>query len=145
MPAKQPRTVLPLIEEKLRVEKTQKEVGRVRVSVSTQTVEEVVRETLRSRNAEVRRVPVGQEIGQAPAIREENGVLIIPVVEEVLVVVKKLFLKEEVHVYFEEKDEIVEQSVERRVQHAVVERLASDEPDRPGEPGPGGPYHPEEF
>ncbi|MFC7553962.1 DUF2382 domain-containing protein [Pseudoroseomonas wenyumeiae] len=80
--------MLPLSEEQLRVEKTLLETGRVRVSVRTETVEETVRETLRSRSARVQRVPIGQEIDQAPATREEGGVLIIPVVEEVLVVVK---------------------------------------------------------
>lgn len=140
MPSKQPGTVLPLSEEKLHVEKRLQESGRVRVSVSTETVEEVVRETLRSRSAQVERVPVEQEIDQAPATREENGVLIIPVVEEVLVIVKKLYLKEEIHIRFDEKEEIVEQPVERRVQRAVIGRLASDELDDPGESETAGPH-----
>lgn len=138
MSAKQPGTVLPLGEEKLQVEKKLVESGRVRVSVRTETVEETVRETLRSRSARVQRVPVGQEIDQVPETREEDGVLIIPVVEEVLVIVKKLYLKEEIHVRFDEIDEIIEQSVERRVQHAVIERLAPNELERPDESGSAG-------
>ncbi|MBO1075584.1 DUF2382 domain-containing protein [Roseomonas marmotae] len=129
MPAERPGTVLPLSEEKIHVGKRLRESGRVRVSVRTETVEEVVRETLRSRSAEVTRVPVGQEVDQLPVTREEDGVVIIPVVEEVLVVVKKLFLKEEIHLRFHENEENVEQVVERRVQNSVVERLISDGPD----------------
>lgn len=138
MPAKHPGTVLPLSEEKLQVGKRRRESGRVRVSIRTETVEETVHETLRGRSAQVRRVPIGQEIDQAPATREEGGVLIIPVVEEVLVVVKKLYLKEEIHVYFDEITELVEQPVERRVQRAVIERLASDALDHPDESGSAG-------
>jgi hypothetical protein len=69
--------VLPLAEEALRVGKRRVETGRVRVSVSTETEERRLRETLRTERAEVERVAVGREPAegeQAPAARrEEDG------------------------------------------------------------------------
>jgi stress response protein YsnF len=131
--SKAAEVVIPLAEEVLRVGKRAIESGRVRVSVTTGTAEEVVRETLRTRRAEVERIAFGHEVQEVPQTREEDGVLVIPVVEEILVVEKRLVLKEEIRLRFVDTEEIVEQAVERRVQHATVERMP---PQDAGEPVP---------
>ncbi|NOG74174.1 YsnF/AvaK domain-containing protein [Roseicella sp. DB1501] len=115
--------VLSLAEEVVRIGKRKIETGLVRVSVTTQTAEEVVRETLRSRKAEVERVPLGHEVTEAPQTRQEGDVLVVPVVEEILVIEKRLILKEEIRLRFVDTETAVEQSVQRRVQRATVERL----------------------
>lgn len=127
--------VLPLAEERLVIAKRQVESGRVRIALTTDTVEDVVRETLRGRHAEVERVPFGHEVAQAPQTRQEGDVFIVPVVEEILVIEKRLVLKEEIHLRFIDSETVVEQAVERRVQHARVERL-QPEGDAPADPGP---------
>ncbi|MBP0493184.1 DUF2382 domain-containing protein [Pararoseomonas indoligenes] len=116
-------TVLPLVEEVLRIEKRAVETGRVRVSLSTETVEEVLRETLLTREAEVERRPVGRTVTEVPKVRQEGDVLIIPVVEEVLVVEKRLVLREEIHLRLSNAERTVEHPATRRVQRAVVERV----------------------
>ncbi|MBB5696339.1 YsnF/AvaK domain-containing protein [Muricoccus pecuniae] len=121
---------IPLVEESLRLGKRTVETGRVRVSVSTETAEELVRTTLRTRRAEVERVAIDQEVAEAPATREENGVLIVPVIEEILVIEKRLILREEIRLHFVDGEETVEQAVERRLQRATVERLPPG-PDTP--------------
>jgi stress response protein YsnF len=125
---------LPLAQEVLQVGKRTVETGRVRVSVTTETAEAVVRKTLRTRRAEVERVALGHEVREVPQTREEDGVLVIPVVEEILVVEKRLVLKEEIRLRFVDTEETVEQAVERRVQRATVERTP---PQEAGEPAPG--------
>ena len=129
--------VLPLVEETLRVGKRQVETGRVRVSVSTDVQEQVVRETLRSERAELERVPIGRELAvgePAPALRREpDGTVVVPVLEEVLVVERRLVLKEEIRMRLVAVDEAVEQPVTVRRQRATVERL----PPVPAEDGPG--------
>lgn len=120
-----PETVLPVSEETLHVEKSEREVGRVRVSVTTETIDEVIEETLRTRSAQVERVAVGREVSDVPKIREENGILFIPVVEEILVVEKRLYLKEEIQLRFSDREETVRHPVQRRVQHPVIERVPS--------------------
>ncbi|MCJ2107478.1 YsnF/AvaK domain-containing protein, partial [Methylobacterium sp. E-041] len=61
-----------------------------------------------------------------PVVREENGVTIIPVLEEILVVEKRLVLREEVHVRQTTADEDVEMPVTLRRQHAVIERVSPE-------------------
>ena len=121
--------VLPLIEESARIDKRAVETGRVRVSTQTETVEQVLRESLRSDTVAVTQVPVNRTLGDGetlPVIREEGGVTIIPVLEEILVVEKRLVLKEEVHVRRSSADEDVEVPVTLRKQRAVVERVSPD-------------------
>ncbi len=128
-------TVLPLVEEALRVGKRRVETGRVRVSVFTDSEERVVREALRTERAEVERVAVGRELAegeQAPAVRrEEDGTVVVPVVEEVLVVERRLVLREEIRLRVVAVEETVEQPVTLRRQRAGVERLP---PEAVGDP-----------
>ena len=129
--------VIPLVEESLLVGKREVETGRVRVSVTTDVQEQVVRETLRSEKTEIERVLVGREIAegeQAPTVRQEpDGTVVVPVLEEVLVVERRLVLKEEIRMRVLAVDEAVEQPVAVRRQRASVERL----PPLPAEDGPG--------
>lgn len=132
--------VLPLVEEALRVGKRRVETGRVRVSIATETEERPVRETLRTERAEVERVPVGRELAegeQAPvARREEDGTLVVPVLEEVLVVERRLVLREEIRLRLVAITETVEQPVTLRRQRVEVERLPASAPDGPDAAGP---------
>ena len=129
--------VLPLVEEALRVGKRQVETGRVRVSVNTDIEEQVVRETLRSERTEIERVPIGRELAEgepAPAMRQEpDGTVVVPVMEEILVVERRLVLREEIRMRLVAVDEAVEQSVTVRKQRASVERL----PPLAADDGPG--------
>src|SRR5215218_11414775 len=93
--------VVPIVQEELRVSKRQTVTGRVRVRTVVDTVEEVAREALQSEAVEVTRVPIDQEVTEAPAVRTEGDVTIVPVLKEVLVVEKRLVLKEELHVDFD--------------------------------------------
>lgn len=128
--------VLPLVEETLRVGKRQVETGRVRVSVKTEIEEQVVRETLRSERAEIERVTIGRELADGeptPAMRREpDGTVVVPVLEEVLVVERRLVLREEIWMRMVSVDEAVEQPVTIRRQRASVER----QPSLPAEDGP---------
>ena len=126
--------VLSLAEERLLVSKLTVETGRIRVSTTTETAEEVVREILRTRRAEVERLPLGHEVEEAPPTRQEGDVLVVPVVEEILVVVKRLVLKEEIRLRFVDTETVVEQPVERRIQRATIERLP---PQQAAAPSPG--------
>jgi len=135
MPDDPAETVIPLGEEVLRVGKRQVETGRVRVALTTETVEEIVRGSLRTRRAEIERVPMGREVTAAPETRQEGDVLVIPVVEEILVVERRLVLREEIRLRFVEGEQTVEQSVARRIQRATVERVPAD----PAAPPPARP------
>ena len=105
------------------VSKIEAETGRVRVSTHVEERLEHVSETLRRRNVEVERVPIDRFVDQEPAVREEDGVLIFPVVEEVLV--KRLLLKEELRVNRTSMLDAVERDVTLRTLRVDVERSTS--------------------
>jgi uncharacterized protein (TIGR02271 family) len=114
---------IPLIEEEGRIEKREVSTGRVRVRTSTDTIEEVARATLNEDVVEVTRVPIGREVDAAPRVRSEDGVVIVPILEEVLVVEKRLVLKEELHIRRSVTREDIEVPITLRKQRATIERL----------------------
>lgn len=123
-----PRTVaeevIPVVEETATVGKRQVVTGRVRVRTVTDTVDELAHTTVQREDVEVTRVPIGRVVETAPAIRTDGDVTIVPVVEEVLVVEKRLLLKEELHIRRRVETETVEVPVTLRKQRAIVEREA---------------------
>lgn len=114
---------LTLAEEVLTVGKRQVVTGRVRVRTETETVETMARAELEGETVEVTRVPCDRYVDEAPPVRTEGEVTILPVVEEVLVVETRLLLKEEIHLRRTKTREQVEIPVTLRRQHAVVERI----------------------
>lgn len=120
------RHVLPLAEETVRINKRQTISGKVRIRTEASSVEQVVRETLTDETVEVTRVPVGRRVERVPEIRTENGVMMVPVVEERLVIEKQLFVKEELYIRRDVRTETVEVPVTVRSEHAIVERFDAD-------------------
>ena len=115
--------VIPIVEERLKTAKVKVETGRVRVGTVIDERQEIVRDRLIRDQVEVHRVPRGVEVSEAPTVREdEDGTTIIPVVEEVLIVTKKLMLVEEIHLRRSSSAEDYQQPVTVRVQRAVIER-----------------------
>ena len=120
--------VIPLVEEMPTIEKRQVVTGRVRVQTVTDTVEELAHANVQRETLEVIRVPIDKVVETAPEIRTEGDVTVVPVLEEVLVVVKRLVLKEELHIRRRVDTESVEVPVTLRKQRAIVEREAPDDP-----------------
>ena len=127
------REVLPLVEEELRVDKRSVATGKVRVRSVVDTVEEIARADLKEERVEVTRVPIDREVEAAPPTRTEGDVTIVPVMEEILVVEKRLVLKEELHIRRRVSTETVETPITLRKERAVVERVAADEQSLPNE------------
>ena len=128
MPEETPpgEVVVPLAEETVAVSKREVETGRVQVALTTQTQTVIARETLRGRRIEIERVPVGRMLAEgeaAPVPHEQGDTLVIPIVEETAVVVKRLVVREEVRLHFVPTEQPFEQAVDLRRQHATVERV----------------------
>ena len=119
--------VIPIAEEVVRLDKREAVTGRVRVSTSVAVETEMVRAALATESVEVTRVPVDRPVDRMPEIRTENGVTIVPVVEEVLVVEKRLILKEELHIRRQTQAETVEIPVELRKHTVEIERIPAAE------------------
>ena len=114
---------LHVVEERLNVTKRRKTTGSVRVGTLTEFVEVAAEADLDRYRVEVTRVPVGRVVDEAPLARAEGDTTIVPVIEERLVVVKQLFLVEEVHIRHVLESQAVRETVTLRRQHAVIERL----------------------
>jgi uncharacterized protein (TIGR02271 family) len=114
---------VPLLEERLEVKKRTVTTGKVRVVTHTETVEEVVRAVLDGEEADVQTIELDQPVvGPVPQIRTEGDVIIVPVLEEILVVEKRLVLKREIRITKRRTSETVEIPVSLRKQRVKVER-----------------------
>lgn len=130
--------VLPVVEETAHIDKRVHEKGRVRVDLKTDTTDDVLRASLHGNAVGVTRVPIDRVIQEGepvPRTRVEGSVTIIPVLEEVLVVEKRLVLKEEVHIRETSTNQDVEVPISLRKQRAVIERQGPEgaEPTTPTE------------
>jgi stress response protein YsnF len=121
MPDEQ-KIVIPLVEEHVSVTKRETETGRVRIRTHVDERIEVIRQELARDEVEIERVPMNRHITEMPTIREERGVTIVPVVEEVLVIEKKLMLVEEIRLSRKRSYEKYEKPITLRAQRATVAR-----------------------
>jgi uncharacterized protein (TIGR02271 family) len=117
---------IPLVEERLEVTKRQIETGRVRVEVAVDEREEVVPAKLARDEVEIERVAKNVPLAEIPAVRLEGNTTIIPVVEEQLVVEKRLVLVEEIHVHRKTTTVVEGVPVTLRTERAEIEREAND-------------------
>lgn len=115
-----------LAEETARVDTRTVPAGRVRVETRTDVSEEIVRANLTGDVVDVVRVPVDRVVSEAPAVRVEGDETIVPILEEILVVEKRLLLKEEIRIRRRTETTDVEVPVSLRKQRAVVDRTAAD-------------------
>jgi uncharacterized protein (TIGR02271 family) len=106
--------VIPIIREEVHVDRQTVQEGGFRLEKHVGEHSEVVQDTVRSEHVEVQRVPRDEIVDEPPGIRSEGNVTIVPVLEEVLVVQKKLRLREEIHIRRHNIEEPVEQQVTLR-------------------------------
>jgi uncharacterized protein (TIGR02271 family) len=68
------------------------------IQTSTREIEQIVDVPLVQERVEVERVPINRTIDGPVAVRYDGDTIIVPVIEEVLIVQKQLRLVEEVHI-----------------------------------------------
>lgn len=126
----EPGTLVPVIEEALHVDKRTVDQGGYRITKRVSTRRETVDELLRDHQVVVERRPIGLTLEgtDIPQQRYEGDVLIIPVVEEILVIEKRLVLIEEVRVSRTQATHRTPQQVTLRKEEVLIERLEADDP-----------------
>ncbi|WP_420454104.1 YsnF/AvaK domain-containing protein [Rubrivirga sp.] len=115
--------VLVEAEEHVDVRTRTRETGRVRARVVTETRDEPIHASGWRETVDVERVPVGRVVTAPEGVRDEDGVVVIPVYEEVLVVERRLVLREEVRLTTRREPVPGPASVPLRRQHVEVDRL----------------------
>ena len=118
---------IPVAHEELRVDKKIVEKGRVRIQ--TRVVEEPtwVRQELAREDVQVEWVDIDREVDALPEIRSEGDTLVIPLVEEVLVVEKRLVLRQEIRLTRRMVTENHEEEVKLRRVVAELDRTGPEE------------------
>ena len=120
--------VLRLFAEEASVSRQVIETGRVKVAKVTRVRDQNIDELLARTSVEVKTVPVGRLIDAMPAVRQDGDLTIVPVVEEALVVERRLMLKEELHIRRVQTTERHQQTVKLRYQTAEVTRTPAQKP-----------------
>ncbi len=114
------------MEETLTIDKQEVETARVRVRTTVDEREQIVHEELLHTAVEIDRIDINRVVEIAPEIREDGDLLIIPIVEERLVISKELVLVQELHVRRCQTSQKIEQPVTLRKTRLEVERLSPE-------------------
>lgn len=118
---------LPLFEETARVETRDAPGDRVRLHSFVRERDERIDAALRDEDVTVERVPVNRVVATAPAVREEGDTLIVPLIEEQLVIEKRLILREIVRVTRHARTRTEQHTVRLRAEDVRIERIAAPE------------------
>ena len=119
-------TVIPLLEETAQITKRRVETGKVRITKTVKETTETVDEPLLRESVDVERVPINRVVDAPESSRREDGVLIIPLYEETLVVEKRLVLVEELRITIRQSTENVSQTVDLRREEVFIENLPAN-------------------
>src|ERR1700732_2471856 len=117
---------IPLHVEEVSVSRRETEKGNVQIALITGAREQLIDEGLTHVRVEIERVPIGQTIEVVPPIGQEDDITIIPVVEEVVVVERRLVLKEEIRVRRVSTKEQHQETLVLRQQEALITREEAD-------------------
>ena len=120
-------TVIPVIREEMVVGKDVRKTGTVRVRKTVHEIEDIVRAQLMSEQAQITRRPMDELVDSAPPVRMEGNDVVIPVVEEFVVVTKQLRVVEEIRISKSQLMSNFEQPVTLLGEEVIVERQAADE------------------
>jgi len=118
--------VVPIVEERLSVQKQLRETGVVEIRKTVHEHTETVNPALASQEVEIERIPINRVVEQPIPIRYEGDTMIISLLEEVFVVEKRLVLREEVHVKQLHKEVFDPQEVLLREERVEITRRGAD-------------------
>ena len=122
MPEQQEVAAIPLVEETLSIGKKQVEAERLKVRVSVKERHDLVPVELHQDALQIERVPKNIPVSELPSVRHEGNLTIIPVVEEEVVIEKRLVLVEEIHVLRTSTTSTEQVPVVLRSEEAKIER-----------------------
>ncbi len=128
-----PENIVPVAEESVEIGKRTVERDRTLIRKTVAYRDEDIEIPLNQEELSIERIPIGRVVSATPVPREENGTLIVPVVEERLVVAKQIFLVEELHVCRVRKQQIARETVRLRREEVHIEHPPAGEPQSKGE------------
>jgi uncharacterized protein (TIGR02271 family) len=127
---------VPVVREELAVGKRTVETGEgIRVTKTVSERQQVVDELLAKEDVAVERVSVNRVVDAAniPGIRQEGSTIIVPVLEEILVVEKRTIVKEELRITSTRREVREPEKFVLRSEEVSVERF-DERPDQQSNP-----------
>ncbi len=121
--AKPEAIAIPLLGEEASVSRRTVDAGEVRVATVTRERAQLVDVDLTSERFEIEHVPINRTVEAVPPVRTKGDLAIMPVVEEIVVVERRLALKEEIHIRRVRDAMRHRESVTLRTQDAVITRV----------------------
>jgi stress response protein YsnF len=119
------REVIPIVEERATILKRKSLTEGVRVRTVVREDEATVEELVKTEEVEFERVPLDRWVDAPVPVRQEGDTTIITLIEEVVVVEKRLRATEEVRITKRQDIEPSTHTVTLRREEAVVERLSA--------------------
>ena len=116
-----PRDVVSIVEEMARVEKRAVDSGHASVHFNVAEQDETLETLLKHQTVSVERLPMDLSVSTAPAAHQQGDTIIISIVEERLVVEKRLFVTAEVWIRIDQTPYLVKRVVRLRREHAEIE------------------------
>ncbi len=117
------RLVVPILAEQLKISKEKVITGGVRIHKTVSERTETVNEPILQEQIEIERVAINSFVTEPPQVRYEGDVIIVPLLEEVLVVEKRLVLREEVRISKRSETIHRPQQIVLRREEATLERI----------------------
>jgi uncharacterized protein (TIGR02271 family) len=124
------KETLPLVEEQLVVGRKTVSDGQILVSIHTDILTDFADIDLRDDTVAIERVSLNTVVNAAPQVRIEGDVTVIPILEERLVVERRLVLVEEIRIRRTTAIRTERVEAELRKQSVAVERIKADNSDQ---------------
>ncbi len=122
----EPVTVIPVVAEEISVGAQGVKTGAVRVHKRVEERVEHIDMPVLHDTVDVRRLVLNRVVETAPRVRREGDTIIVPVVEEEIVVTKRLILKEEFHLVHKRTQTRATRDVTVSREEATVERVDAE-------------------
>ncbi len=119
----QEEKTLPVMEENLRLGVSKIETGKLRAKKKVHEEDLIVSGPVLQDELTIERIPLNQYIDEAPpSVRYEGDTMVIPVIEEEVVVQTRLKLVEEVRITRRQREKMAEEPITIRREEVLIER-----------------------
>lgn len=120
---RQEHRTLPVLEENLRLGVSKVETGKLRATKKVHEEDLIVSGPVLQDELNIERIPLNKYIDEAPpSVRYEGETMVIPVIEEEVVVQTRLKLVEEVRITRRQREKMSEEPITIRREEVIVER-----------------------
>lgn len=115
-------TKIPVIQEQVQIGKDTSEESLVKIKKLVSDHTESFNIDLKTENFSIERIAINKELDEPAQVREEGDDLFFPIQEEIVIVKKKILLKEEIKITRNKKTENKTISVKLKKETVEVER-----------------------